>query len=65
MQLPKTASDYRAHAGECERLAEKARGPETRKIMTYLTLRWRELAERAEVEKTPLKPEDRPLSPSS
>ena len=64
--LPKTPSDYRARAVQCERLAEKALSGETREIMTYLALRWWGLAERAEVEKTPFKhPKDRPLPPSS
>ena len=62
---PQTPADYRARAIECERLAEAASSPETREIMTYLTLRWRDLAEHDEIRKTPLKPKGRALSPSS
>jgi hypothetical protein len=35
--LPKTLSDYYAHAVECERLAEKARSSETREITPFDT----------------------------
>ena len=59
-----TPSYCRARADECERLAAKALSPDTREIMTYLALRWRELAEHDETEKKPFKPKTRTLSPS-
>ena len=59
-----TPSYCRARADECERLAAKALSPDTREIITYLALRWRELAEHDETEKKPFKPKTRTLSPS-
>jgi hypothetical protein len=45
---PKTPEVCRARAASCERVAETAISPETRKTMRYLAMRWRTLAEEAE-----------------
>jgi hypothetical protein len=39
---PKTPQDYRVRAAACERLADSATSSETREIMHYLAMRWRD-----------------------
>ena len=62
---PKTPDEFREHADESERLAERASNPNTREIMIYLAQRWRNLAEQDEIETLFSKPKSRTLSPSS
>jgi hypothetical protein len=40
----KTAEEYRQHADECRRLAERARSPDERKAILQIATSWDKLA---------------------
>ena len=49
---PLFIEDYRQWAEECDRLAEIVASPRVRKMMLYVALQWRALADREEAKVT-------------
>ena len=58
----KTPQDYIDRATACEALADAATSPATRETMLYLAGGWRALADEAEAQQRPKRPE--PQHPS-
>jgi len=48
MQTQTRSDDYRAHAEECQALADRARDPGVKRAYEKLARQWRELADQAE-----------------